>query len=202
MTGTVSGVRRGPGVSTLTVLGPFLSRPEVYTLMILEPDRNFSAVEGQKGNRGRGNSMARMRRLRGQSLLEPMVLPLICCMTTGQLLPLSGWQVLSAGPSAVQSQLLEACAAEACRTLSPACEAFPPPSSPPGKLLLISQKLSAHLPEAFRGVLQPLPASPAPPSDPRARVATVFSSGSSSDLEAPWGLGLGGHRGDSGVFVE
>ena len=65
-----------------------------------------------------------------------------------------------------------------------------------------SQNLSAHLPEAFRGVLRPLPASPVLPSDPRARVVTVSSSGSSSDLEAPWGLGLGRHRGDSGVFVK
>ena len=78
--------------------------------MALEPDRSFSAVEGWKGNRGRGNSMVRVRRLRGQIWLEPMVLPLIRSVTVGKLLTLSGYQFLSAGPSAVQSQLLEACA--------------------------------------------------------------------------------------------
>lgn len=54
--------------------------------------------------------MVRVRRLRIQRSLESVVLPLICCMTVGKFLLFSESQCHSAGLSAMQSQLLEACA--------------------------------------------------------------------------------------------
>lgn len=81
----------GTSVSPPVHRGPFCPDQRVMQLMTLEPNRSFSAVEGRKGILGRGNSMGRVRRLRVQrskaQMLEPMGLPLICCVKWASCFP-------------------------------------------------------------------------------------------------------------------
>lgn len=113
--------------------------------------------------------MVTVRKLRVQSLLEPLV----CCVTVGKLLPLSGPQFHMLAPQLCRVNLWRRVQVKPHQTFSPACKAFLPLSLP-GKLAFISQTPAInHLPVAFLGVLPPHPARPVLPTDHRAGVLTV-----------------------------
>lgn len=153
-------------------------------------DRSFSAAEGRKGILGRGNITATVRKLRGQSSLEP----LICCVTVGRLL---WFQMLA--PRLCRAHLRWLVQVKPHQTFSAACKALLPLSLP-GKPAFTSQTPAvSHLPAAFLRVL---------PLHPPGLcflltiglgcrpTSCLFCSGGSR------GAGQGGHRGDSGLFVE
>lgn len=181
MTGTMSRAR-GRWVPVHPNCAPGLVSPPVHWGLSLltrglytddseKPDRSFSAAEGGKGILGRGNIMVTVRRLRVQSLLEP----LFCCVTVGKLLALSGPQSHMLAPQLCRVNLWRLVQVKPHQTFSPACKASLP-LSPPGKLAFISQTPAInHLPVAFLGVLPPHPANPVLPSDHRAGVLPVSS---------------------------
>lgn len=148
-------------------------------MVTLKPDRSFSAAEGGKGILGRGNIMATVRKLREQSWLEP----LICCVTVGKLLPLSGPQFHMLASQLCRVNLWRLVQVKPHQTFSLACKAFLPLSLP-GKLAFISQTPAInHLPVAFLGAL---PLHHVLPTDHRAGVSNVQLSLLTWRLQGVW----------------